>query len=262
MNTFLLTWNPSRWPWPPDELDSDVRLTAVGQRVAGQWSVGARRGGIAIGDRAFLLRQHTERGIVASGVFTSEIFTAGHWSDSNMETTYALLEWDAVLYAEQRLPTEDLKAHIPEVTWDRLQGSGVQMPTAGAAALEALWSQHLSDAPVGEPQEPKDGELYVEGGLVSVMVNRYERDRRARVKCIEHWGSTCSVCEFDFEAVYGPLGKGYVHVHHLEELSSIGTSYVVDPIADLRPVCPNCHAMLHRQRPALTIAALKKKLRR
>ena len=65
----------------------------------------------------------------------------------------------------------------------------------------------------------------------------------------------------DFEKRYGAIGKGFIHVHHLRELAEVGKSVVVDPVKDLRPVCPNCHAMLHRQRPALSIAALKRRLR-
>lgn len=260
-NTFILTWNPSLWPWPPEELDREVMETAAGRTVDGQWAVGARRRGIAIGDRALLLRQHTERGLVASGKFTSEIFWGPHWADPKHQTTYATIEWDAVVHAEHRLPTEELKTRVPEIAWDRIQGSGVRVPDGAAKALESLWEEHLGEAPVGEPDEPKDAEVFVEGGVTPVMANRYERDRKARQRCIEHWGTDCSVCGFSFEAVYGPLGKGYVQVHHLRELSSIGRTYVVDPVADLRPVCPNCHAMLHQRRPALSIAALRKRLR-
>ena len=63
---------------------------------------------------------------------------------------------------------------------------------------------------------------------------------------------------FDFGEVYGELGEGFIHVHHLLDLSTIGEEYEVDPIKDLHPVCPNCHAMLHREVPAMSI----KKLRR
>jgi 5-methylcytosine-specific restriction protein A len=36
-------------------------------------------------------------------------------------------------------------------------------------------------------------------------------------------------------------------------MSSIGNKYKVDPIKDLRPVCPNCHAMLHQKTPPFSI---------
>jgi len=40
-------------------------------------------------------------------------------------------------------------------------------------------------------------------------------------------------------------------------LEDIKDEYEVDPINDLRPVCPNCHAMLHRKKPPLTIEELE-----
>ena len=53
------------------------------------------------------------------------------------------------------------------------------------------------------------------------------------------------------------LGEGFIHVHHIVPLSGLGKSYVVDPINDLRPVCPNCHAMLHKRVPPYTIDELR-----
>jgi 5-methylcytosine-specific restriction protein A len=70
------------------------------------------------------------------------------------------------------------------------------------------------------------------------------------------FGRPLTVCGFDFGQVYGSIGDGFIHVHHLRELASIGQEYVVDQIADLRPVCTNCHAMLHSIQPALTIEKL------
>jgi 5-methylcytosine-specific restriction protein A len=86
----------------------------------------------------------------------------------------------------------------------------------------------------------------VEGALRRAFLNIYERNPEARRKCIEHYGCRCSVCDFDFEQAYGATGIGFIHVHHLKPLSEIRDTYVVDPIADLRPICPNCHAMIHR----------------
>ena len=86
---------------------------------------------------------------------------------------------------------------------------------------------------------------FVEGAVCRVSVNAYERNPIARAKCIEHYGPTCVVCGFNFGAVYGSLAEGFTHVHHLTPLSEVGIEYEVDPIADLRPVCPNCHAVIH-----------------
>lgn len=106
-------------------------------------------------------------------------------------------------------------------------------------------------------EEVRPGETYREGSVEQITVDRYERNPEARRKCVEHWGTTCVVCTFDFGAKYGSLGEGFIHVHHLRPLSQIKEEYEVDPISDLRPVCPNCHAMLHRGNGVLTIEELK-----
>jgi len=66
----------------------------------------------------------------------------------------------------------------------------------------------------------------------------------------------------NLEDVYGDLAKNFIHVHHIVPLSSIGEGYQVDATQDLRPVCPNCHAMLHRSKEALSIDELKVLLNR
>jgi predicted HNH restriction endonuclease len=86
---------------------------------------------------------------------------------------------------------------------------------------------------------------YREGSRRQITVNAYERDPLAREKCLQHYGPTCVVCGFNFLAVFGPDAEGFIHVHHLVPLSEIGSEYTVDPLKDLRPVCPNCHAVIH-----------------
>lgn len=91
-----------------------------------------------------------------------------------------------------------------------------------------------------------------------VTINRYERNPRYRERCLEHFGPTCRICDFDFLLIYGELGRGFCHVHHIEPLSEAGGEHDIDPIIDLIPVCANCHAMLHQQSPALRPKDLKK----
>jgi 5-methylcytosine-specific restriction protein A len=100
------------------------------------------------------------------------------------------------------------------------------------------------------------GQLF-EGAKRTIIVNSYERNSLARRLCIGHYGTTCSVCNFDFVKEYGEIGNGFIHVHHLTRVADIGKTYEIDPIKDLRPVCPNCHSMLHSGKDALTIEELK-----
>ena len=104
--------------------------------------------------------------------------------------------------------------------------------------------------------------VHREGAVRRVVVNAYERSAAARRVCLAVHGYDCVVCGFDFRRSYGELGEGFIHVHHLEELSRVGDDYQVDPVEDLRPVCPNCHAMLHRETPALSIEQLRSRLSR
>lgn len=98
-------------------------------------------------------------------------------------------------------------------------------------------------------EEVSGDEKFFEGHVRRVTVNRYERDPKARSTCIEHYGTQCNVCDFDFAKRYGAIGKGLIHVHHERQLSDLDGDYEVDPIEDMKPVCPNCHAIIHRRRP-------------
>ena len=110
------------------------------------------------------------------------------------------------------------------------------------------------------PDEVPTG-IYSEGALQRVTVNRYERDRAARRACIEHYGAKCSVCELAFEDRYGTVGKGYIHVHHIVPMSKIKPNHRVDPVKDLRPICPNCHAIVHKDSQVYSLDEVREMLR-
>ena len=111
------------------------------------------------------------------------------------------------------------------------------------------------------PEEIHPNEVFKEGASKAVTVNQYERSAAARSRCLEHHGYMCAVCSFDFESAYGEIGKSYIHVHHTVPISEIRGEYELDPINDLIPVCPNCHAMIHITRPALSIEQLRKHIK-
>ena len=107
------------------------------------------------------------------------------------------------------------------------------------------------------PEEVNANEVFNEGASKTITVNLYERSTEAREICLAHNGYKCIVCSFDFEEVYGEIGKNYIHVHHIIPISEIGKEYELNPVTDLVPVCPNCHAMIHITRPALSIKQIK-----
>ena len=100
----------------------------------------------------------------------------------------------------------------------------------------------------------------VEGAKKEVLVNAYERNPKAREQCIEEYGYNCFICGLNFEERYGDIGKDFIHVHHIKPLSEIKEEYIINPLEDLKPVCPNCHAMLHKKNPPYTIEEIKNKI--
>lgn len=139
-------------------------------------------------------------------------------------------------------------------TWRSGQPYGPESFTGGLGStcfrvLRTNGFSIITKADTGNYPDEIEAQTYTEGAGKTVTVNRYERDDDARAACIAHYGARCQVCDLVFSQRYSGLGDGFIHVHHLVPLYEIGRAYRVDPIRDLRPVCPNCHAMLHTRRP-------------
>lgn len=91
-----------------------------------------------------------------------------------------------------------------------------------------------------------------EGTPKEILRTEFERDPRLRRACINHYAKRmggqirCFACKFDFEARYGEVGIGYIHVHHELPLSLARRRHRPDPIKEMKPLCANCHAIIHR----------------
>jgi 5-methylcytosine-specific restriction protein A len=107
---------------------------------------------------------------------------------------------------------------------------------------------------VEETEACVEGE--VEGAPVWSLATRYERKKINREACIQLKGLRCAACGFDFGAFYGQLGDGYVEVHHTTPLSDLGPGYRINVSTDLVPLCANCHAMVHREDPPISVSRL------
>lgn len=115
-----------------------------------------------------------------------------------------------------------------------------------------------------EEDEPDEQPLFEaglpEGACSTVTVNRYERNPANRAACIAVHGARCGICGFDFGVVYGPLAHGYIEIHHRTPVSRMGSSYRIDPVHDLIPLCANCHAAVHRVDPPMDPETLREML--
>lgn len=263
MATYLLTWNPNKWDWKAqdDFQDCLVELEEQG-RCADRWSCGNNLS-ISPGDRLFLMRLGKEpKGIVASGYATSGVYEDEHWEAGHGgKAFYVCLRFDVLdPDLEPILPLSELKSVSNSMNWTP-QMSGIRIKDEVASNLEASWSRFLGyKASTRPPQEVPYSAAVYEGAVRQIKVNAYERSAEARRRCIARYGHSCSACEFNFESTYGDAGKDFIHVHHLVPLSEVGDEYEVDPEKDLRPVCPNCHAIIHRKKPPYTIDEIKKLL--
>ncbi|MGU3449668.1 HNH endonuclease [Methylobacterium sp. 391_Methyba4] len=99
---------------------------------------------------------------------------------------------------------------------------------------------------------------FSEGEVKRVLTKQIERSKKAVAACLKHHGYTCKACDFDFEQTYGEIGINFIHVHHIIPISLTSGKYTVNAKSDLVPVCPNCHAMIHRNgKKPLSITELK-----
>lgn len=249
MPTYLLTWKPKRWDWK--SFDTEIRELRTKGRVRLRWSVG-RNMHVQKRDRVFLLRQGVDRpGIIGAGRVIKGSYRDKHWDPKRLaqEALFTQVRMDSLLNPEQdRILRRESLDFGPPRLWSS-QSSGTTIPSETAAELERRWTAHLRKirrAPLLLPEEIQDDAGFPEGGKRSVVVNQYERDPRNRAACIAIYGHKCSVCGFDFGQTYGELGRNFIHVHHIISLANrSGQRRKINPRKDLRPVCPNCHAMLH-----------------
>jgi|LakMenE18May11ns_1017448.scaffolds.fasta_scaffold9959289_13 5-methylcytosine-specific restriction protein A len=266
MNTFLLTWNPQKWRW--STLNEDLNTFLARGLLEMTWSCGNRKA-IYPGDRVFLLKQGKEepRGLFASGYVTSAAREGQHFTDPDRTAIYVDIDFDVLLdpsrdvFPRARLDRRPFAA----VNWST-QSGGIAIAPAVAPELESQWDEHVRLHGL-DPIRPgcERGmaiNLYAEGRRRTVPTSRLERSASARRACIQAQGCRCLVCDVDFGERYGDMGRGYIHVHHQELLAGPRGERHTNPLDDLVPVCPNCHAMLHHENPPLTVAELRRRMRR
>lgn len=94
-------------------------------------------------------------------------------------------------------------------------------------------------------------------GLRTAKEINFEIDAEAKKKCFELYGLNCYVCDLDFQEVYGQPGEKFMQVHLIKPWSEISELEVLNPATHLRPVCPNCHAIIHLENPSLSFDTVR-----
>lgn len=261
MNCYLFTWNPNKWKWV--DLPEAVYKVCTGENYYDYWSCGNTKK-IKTGDRFLLMKlgSNQEKGIIGAGQVLSEPYLRLHWDQEKAKKGEMTLKTDIAFTALSERPiinetTLETMPPLNEFNWFP-QSSGVTIPEHVSEfafqLFEELAGFTLENLPIAEIVKLR------EGMPKKITINSYDRSPLARQRCIEHLGTSCDICGFSFEKKYGELGKGFIHVHHLKQLAEISAEYEIDPVKDLRPVCANCHAMLHKRRPAYSIEEVKSRI--
>lgn len=257
----LLTWNPSRSEFHK-KLPAASKTTLSGGIFRDWWGVGKRKK-IPVGTRTYLLRQAKEpKGIVGSGWTISEPYER-ELSGNKRVVDVAfdlLLDPDKFPPLDVRQFKEELLSAVHWAT----QSSGISVPDE----LEPKWREHVTSS-IGHPHPSlnmdlvdSDEQAFPEGRGSYRLHRHIERNtqlvKEAKARAKQTGQLRCWVegCGFDFLKAYG---EDYIEAHHTIPISELPEDGATD-IKDIALVCSNCHRMLHRRRPWLTINELSKVL--
>ena len=264
--TFILTWNPEK-EVPLEDFEEIRKHLLDGATQTWNWTCRAVNK-VKAGDRFLMLRQGDEpRGIVGSGWIRSDAWKTDDGSP------YVDILWKYIVDLEKPLDPRSIVGadsfEGKKVHW-KPTGSGIELrPEPVCEIVWQAWSErliadgllvevspmdsNLSDeesvrASFDSTESREDTASSIEGGLIPSWSTRRERDPNNRAQCLELYAPVCAVCDMNFLKEYGEIGRDFIHVHHERPLASSdadqGTVHV--PARDMKPVCPNCHAMLHR----------------
>ncbi|WP_295714133.1 HNH endonuclease [Mucilaginibacter sp.] len=255
-NTYLFAWNPKNWVFKDLERNlnelKDFGITTM------DWKVQSTKK-IKLGDRAYVMRVGDNcRGIFASGIISKLPYKGPYFKNPTKLVSQVNIDFDVFLnpFTESNLSLDEIEKNIPSKQFWTPHQSGIQIREDAAARLGPLWHEFLQKKT--RPFSDILVQTLFEGTPYQKVIISYERSEFARALCLLEYGYNCIVCDVNFEIAYGEIGKHFIHVHHINELATLNAGRYTDPITDLRPVCPNCHAILHRKKPAMAVGDLKK----
>ncbi len=213
----------------------------------------AHRPDVSPGTEAWLLLQgsnETGSGLMGHGVVASEPYQlagAGGW--------FISVAFDGLLPLGDQVRPGILGDALPLDHWPKADGpSMVALPPSYEPALRRLWREF---GPTTAGPAEVVGGILPPDAVSSVQVSRYERDPDARRICLAFHGASCAACGFSFESAYHGSAPQALAVHHVVPPEMLHSGYELDPVADLIPLCPNCHAVAHSVNPPRTVSELR-----
>ena len=147
-----------------------------------------------------------------------------------------------------------------EVVWDTFANDPAKLAKV-SASIRSFVDTGEAEATFLAPDVEEEEEEASEGRLLTRTHRVRERDpsivRKKKQRVLEEHGRiACIACGFDFEQAYGSRGNGYIECHHTKPLSELAPS-AKTKISDLELLCSNCHRIVHRGKPWLSIEELK-----
>lgn len=145
---------------------------------------------------------------------------------------------------------------LEEVIWNEFSTNKSLLSEIANSIKKALCQQNIHSWTAQEEEES-----FPEGKVLFRLHKYRERNsnivKELKKKAMEKNELRCSVCSFDFYKTYGELGKGFIECHHTVPISKYQFDGSKTKMSDLILVCSNCHRMLHRKRPWLTVKELR-----
>jgi len=195
----------------------------------------------------------------------------GHYRRKSVNQIVAILKEEAQYYRWRVRPTDvhrlQQPIRVPKSLTSRF-GAYFTRPTeldkTEWSRLTAFSAEFADKSRQDDYSDGGDTE-FPEGKEYEVRHKTRERNpklvARAKARFKARFGHLfCEACDFDFAARYGNAGDGFIEVHHKIPVSELKPNSATK-ISDLALVCSNCHRILHRRRPWLTVQALRRLIR-
>jgi len=239
MNTYLLTWNPLKFPW--DEIYDDIDEIEKKSYLFGTWSFG-NRNNIKKDDRFFMIKLGMEpRGIFASGVVTSsKVFEEFSYAYNGKRSYYGKIKFEVLIDPYKDIfPCELLfkNSKLKKYKNWYAQASGCLIPTDIANELSKQWNKFLEKRNLKSSDNIERNDVNNPPERIEVSILRLIRDSIRAKRLKEIYEYKCQICNSDIRL----QNQSYIEVHHIRPLGNGHNGLDVE--SNMIVVCPNHHAM-------------------
>ncbi|HQF37124.1 MAG TPA: HNH endonuclease [Candidatus Dojkabacteria bacterium] len=147
---------------------------------------------------------------------------------------------------------------LEEIIWKEFYNDKVKLSNISKNIINGI--TELNNIDIETSDDLNDEENEFPEGKVLYKLHKYRERNNAAITRLKEIAESqgklfCIICGFDFYKVYGKIGKGYIECHHTLPVSEYKHKKTTK-IEELVLVCSNCHRMLHRKRPWLSIKEL------